>query len=213
MAAPLPGLFEADEIELGPGAMLLRDFAREAEAGLIAAIQAIAAAAPFRRMVTPGGFTMSAAMTNCGEAGWVTDRTGYRYSAADPVSGKPWPAMPEPFLALAARAALKAGYPGFAPDSCLINYYLPGARMSLHQDRQEKALEAPVVSVSLGLQAIFLWGGKIRGERPLRIALHHGDVVVWGGESRLNFHGIAPVKAGSHPLVGEMRYNMTFRKR
>lgn len=212
MTELLPGL-EPSEIALGPGAVLLRDFALGEQDGLINGIEAIALAAPFRRMVTQGGFTLSAAMTNCGEAGWVTDRTGYRYSTVDPVSGKPWPPMPAMFLTLASQAAAKAGYPGFAPDSCLINCYLHGARMSLHQDRQEKALEAPVVSVSLGLPAIFLWGGKLRGDRAMRIALHHGDVVVWGGESRLNFHGIAPVKTGSHPRVGEMRYNMTFRKR
>lgn len=207
-----PNLFDPPDPGFAPGAMLLRNFAEASAPDLLAGIESIAAAAPFRQMVTPGGFTMSAAITNCGEAGWITDRAGYRYSTTDPLTGKSWPAMPDLFKDLAARAAEAAGYSGFKPDACLINRYLPGARMSLHQDRQEKPLDAPVVSISLGLTATFLWGGETRNARPLRLSLHHGDVVVWGGPSRLNFHGIAPLKTGTHPWVGEKRYNMTFRE-
>lgn len=207
-----PGLFDTVERFFAPGAALLRDFAQEEQAALIAAIEAIAGEAPFRQMVTPGGFTMSAALTNCGEAGWITDRAGYRYSRTDPLTLRPWPALPPLFAGLANRAAAAAGYENFVPDACLINRYLPGARMSLHQDRQEKALDAPVVSISLGLSAIFLWGGGKRRDRPRRIPLHHGDAVIWGGPSRLNFHGIAPLKHGIHPLLGEKRYNITLRR-
>jgi alkylated DNA repair protein (DNA oxidative demethylase) len=205
-------LFDTTEPRFAPGALLLRNFAHAEQLELLAAIEAIAAKAPFRQMVTPGGFTMSVAMTNCGAAGWITDRTGYRYSPTDPLTEKPWPAMPPLFSQLANRAAAAAGYADFDPDACLINRYLPGTRMSLHQDRQEKALDAPVVSLSLGLSATFLWGGDARAGRPQRIPLHHTDAVIWGGPSRLNFHGIAPLKSGTHPLLGEKRYNMTFRR-
>jgi alkylated DNA repair protein (DNA oxidative demethylase) len=206
------GLFDSPELNFAPGAILLRNFVQAEQTALLAAIEAIAAAAPFRQMVTPGGFTMSVAVTNCGAAGWISDRSTYRYSAIDPLTQKPWPEMPPLLASLASRAAAMAGYPDFAPDACLINRYLPGTRMSLHQDRQEKPLDAPVVSLSLGLSAIFLWGGDARSDRPQRIPLHHTDAVIWGGLSRLNFHGIAPLKPGAHPLLGEKRYNITFRK-
>jgi alkylated DNA repair protein (DNA oxidative demethylase) len=207
-----PTLFNPSELTLAPGTLLLRSFAEPQAAALIAAIEQIAAAAPFRHMVTPGGHAMSAAMTNCGAAGWVTSRTGYRYTAADPETGDPWPAMPAIFTSLATRAAAEAGYPNFTPDACLINRYLPGARMSLHQDRDEASLKAPVVSISLGLPATFLWGGQSRAERPQRIPLHHGDAFIWGGPARLTFHGIAPLKDGAHPILGRQRLNLTFRK-
>ncbi|MGC1554738.1 MAG: DNA oxidative demethylase AlkB, partial [Bradyrhizobium sp.] len=174
---------------MAEGAVLLRGFVGAAEAELIAALRNIAAAAPFRRMVTPGGHQMSVAMTNCGNAGWVTDRTGYRYDAADPESGQPWPAMPPLFRELADRAAGRAGFAGFAPDVCLINRYVPGAKMSLHQDEDELDFAAPIVSVSLGLPAIFLFGGLKRSDKPQRFRLEHGDIAVWGGPSRLFFHG------------------------
>ncbi len=192
--------------------MLLRGFVAADGPALIAAIEAIAARSPFRHMVTPGGFTMSVALTNCGEAGWISDRKGYRYTPLDPLTGQPWPEMPRLFVQIAARAAAAAGHAGFYPDACLINRYVPGSRMSLHQDRQERPLDQPVVSLSLGLSATFLWGGATRGGRPLRLPLHHGDAVVWGGPARLNFHGIAPLKPGSHPLLGPQRYNITFRR-
>ena len=207
-----PSFFDSPELTLAPGAFLLRNFAALQADALIASIQTIAAAAPFRHMVTPGGFTMSVAMTNCGDAGWVTDRSGYRYTTTDPETGKPWPDLPPIFTTLASRAATEAGFPNFKPDACLINRYLPGARMSLHQDRNEKFLEAPVVSVSLGLPATFLWGGQSRSDRPQRISLHHTDIIVWGGPARLTFHGIAPLKAGTHPALGSQRLNLTFRK-
>jgi len=204
---PLP---EVEAIE--PGAVLLRGFAAREEAVLVAAVERIAAAAPFRHMVTPGGFRMSAAMTNCGDAGWVTDRTGYHYDAHDPESGAPWPAMPREFAELAARAAEAAGFDGFAPDACLVNRYEPGARLTLHQDRNERDFAAPIVSVSLGLPAVFLWGGRKRSDRPRRIPLASGDVVVWGGPARLVFHGVAELAEDTHPLTGRARINLTLRK-
>jgi alkylated DNA repair protein (DNA oxidative demethylase) len=155
---------------------------------------------------------MSVAMTNCGNAGWVTDRTGYRYDGADPQSGKPWPAMPTSFQALAHNAAAEAGFAGFAPDACLINRYEPGARMSLHQDRDENDFGAPIVSVSLGLPAVFLFGGLKRSDKTQRYRLQHGDIVVWGGPARLVFHGVAPLADGEHVLLSRQRINLTFRK-
>lgn len=197
---------------MGEGAVLLRGFASADEAELLRAIETIAAEAPFRHMVTPGGFTMSVAMTSCGEAGWVTDRGGYRYAPVDPETGQPWPAMPSRFRRLAEQAAATAGFAGFAPDACLINRYEPGAKMSLHQDKDETDFAAPIVSVSLGLPAIFMFGGLKRGDKPRRYRLAHGDVVVWGGPSRLAYHGIAPLAEGTHPLLGHQRINLTFRK-
>jgi DNA oxidative demethylase len=197
---------------MAEGAVLLRGFAQPAEARLLAALCDIESQAPFRRMFTPGGHQMSVAMTNCGEAGWVTDISGYRYDGADPESGKAWPAMPAVFRELAESAAREAGFAGFAPDACLINRYEPGAKMSLHQDRDEKDFSAPIVSVSLGLPAIFLFGGRKRTDKPQRYRLEHGDVVVWGGPSRLFFHGVAPLADGEHPLLGRKRINLTFRK-
>jgi DNA oxidative demethylase len=197
---------------MAEGAVLLRGFARPVEAELIADIGAIAAQAPFRHMVTPGGHQMSVAMTNCGGAGWVTDRSGYRYDGVDPESRKAWPAMPASFRALATRSAAEAGFDGFSPDACLINRYQPGARMSLHQDKDENDFGAPIVSVSLGLPAIFLFGGLQRSDKPRRFRLQHGDIVVWGGTSRLFFHGVAPLADGEHGLLGRQRINLTFRK-
>jgi alkylated DNA repair protein (DNA oxidative demethylase) len=195
-----------------PGAMLLRGHALPLAERLLAAIAAVAAEAPFRRMVTPGGFEMSVAMTNCGAAGWVTDRTGYRYDARDPLSGRTWPALPRLFLRLAADAADHAGYPGFVPDACLVNRYEPGTRLSLHQDRNEADFSQPIVSVSLGLPATFQFGGDKRSDRPLKLRLQHGDVVVWGGPSRLAHHGVLALKDGEHPLTGRLRFNITLRK-
>jgi len=197
---------------LAPGAVLLHGFALEFEKDLRKALDRIVAAAPFRHMVTPGGFRMSVAMTNCGDFGWITDRRGYRYDRLDPDSQKPWPKMPQAFLDLAERAATAAGYPGFVPDACLINRYEPGARLSLHQDRNEKDFGAPIVSVSLGLPATFLFGGDDRSDRPRRVSILHGDVAVWGGPSRLAFHGIAPLKDGEHEGMGRQRINLTLRR-
>jgi DNA oxidative demethylase len=197
---------------LAPGAVILRAFAlRQAEV-LVEAVHAIVAEAPFRHMRTPGGRRLSAAMTNSGSAGWVTDRHGYRYERLDPETGRPWPALPEAFLALAGAAATTAGWPGVVPDGCLVNRYQPGARMGLHQDRDEADLSWPIVSVSLGLPVVFLFGGATRAATVRRARLEHGDVVVWGGESRLAFHGVAPLAAGAHPLTGASRINLTLRR-
>ena len=202
----------ASREEMAEGAVLLRAFVGDSEAGLIATLRDIVTAAPFRHMVTPGGHQMSVAMTNCGSAGWVTDRTGYRYSPDDPETGKPWPAMPSILGELADRAAECAGFAGFAPDVCLINRYVPGAKMSLHQDKDELDFTAPIVSVSLGLPAIFMFGGLKRSDKPRRFRLEHGDIAVWGGPSRLFFHGVAPLADGDHPVMGPQRLNLTFRK-
>jgi alkylated DNA repair protein (DNA oxidative demethylase) len=207
----LPDLFDEPRLTLAEGAVVLRGFALERDQPLVRALTEIAQAAPFRRMVTPGGFTMSVAMTNCGQAGWVTDRTGYRYDPCDPRSGRPWPAMPDAFADLAKRAAAEAGFPDFRPESCLINRYEPGAQLSLHQDRNERDFTQPIVSVSLGLPATFLFGGLKRTDRPSRISLHHGDIAVWGGPARLRFHGVAPLADGHHPLLGRQRINLTLR--
>lgn len=204
---------DAGEIEVvAPGARLLRGFARGEAPAMMQAIDLIAAAAPFRHMVTRGGFRMSVAMTNCGKAGWITDRRGYRYASIDPETGRPWPEMPKIFSELAARAAEAGGFSKFEPDACLINRYEPGARMSLHQDRNEQDFGQPIVSVSLGLPAVFLFGGDERSDRPKKVHLENGDVVVWGGVARLAFHGIAPLAEGEHPLTGKARINLTFRK-
>ena len=197
---------------MADGAVLLRGFAKRFESELIAALREIVAEAPFRHMSTPGGHQMSVAMTNCGSAGWVTDRTGYRYDPRDPDSGAPWPAMPDVFLALARDAADEAGFAGFVPDACLINCYAPGTRLSLHQDKDERDHGHPVVSVSLGLPATFQFGGLKRNDRPLKVPLRHGDVVVWGGPARLVYHGVLALKEGEHPALGRRRFNLTFRK-
>ncbi|MDA8049943.1 MAG: DNA oxidative demethylase AlkB [Rhodospirillales bacterium] len=197
---------------LAEGAVLLRGFAADEAPDLSRALESVLAATPFRHMLTPGGHRMSVAMSNCGRLGWVSDRRGYRYDERDPESHLPWPPMPDAFAALAARAAKAAGFPAFAPDCCLINRYHPGARLALHQDRDERDFAQPIVSVSLGLPATFLFGGLTRSEHPRRLRLEHGDVVVWGGAARLVFHGVAPLAQGEHPLTGSARINLTFRK-
>jgi len=212
----MAGLFEDDapaaREPLEEGAVLLRGFAAPDESVLVGEIARVAEAAPFRHLVVPGGHTMSVAMTNCGRTGWVSDRTGYRYDPVDPSTGRPWPPMPAAFLSLAARAAAAAGFPGYDPDACLINRYAAGAKLGLHADRDENDRYAPIVSVSLGLPATFLWGGKRRGDSIRRMRLESGDVAVWGGPARFVYHGVAPLKAGEHPLTGAVRLNLTFRK-
>lgn len=197
---------------MAEGAVVLRGFVKPFESALIAGLREIIAQAPFRRMFTPGGHQMSVAMTNCGNAGWVTDHTGYRYDGTDPDSARPWPAMPAVFRTLAETAASEGGFGNFVPDACLINRYVPGARMSLHQDRNEIDFAAPIVSVSLGIPAVFLFGGPRRADKPQRYRLEHGDVVVWGGPSRLYFHGVAPLAEAEHAVMGRQRINLTFRK-
>jgi alkylated DNA repair protein (DNA oxidative demethylase) len=205
-------LFTPSRETMAQGAVLLRGYALPREAELLAGIEAVAAEAPFRHMVTPGGYAMSVAMTTCGEVGWVTDRAGYRYSPTDPMTGKPWPPMPACFRELANEAAAASGYPGFRPDSCLINRYEPGTKLSLHQDQDEQDFTQPIVSVSLGLPATFQFGGPKRSDPTAKYPLQHGDIAVWGGRSRLFFHGVATLKDGAHPLLGRKRINLTFRR-
>jgi alkylated DNA repair protein (DNA oxidative demethylase) len=197
---------------LQEGAMLLRGFASAEAQLLIEEVARVSRAASFRHLIVPGGYTMSVAMTNCGRVGWVSDRTGYRYDPLDPQTGVPWPAMPHVFRDFAARAAAVAGFENYDPDACLINRYVPGAKLSLHQDRDENDAWAPIVSVSLGLPATFLWGGKRRSDRVRRLRLESGDTVVWGGPARFVYHGVAPIADGEHPLTSATRINLTFRK-
>jgi alkylated DNA repair protein (DNA oxidative demethylase) len=197
---------------LEEGAVLLRGFAVAQAPLLLEEVARVARAAQFRHLITPGGYTMSVAMTNCGRVGWVSDRTGYRYDRVDPETGLDWPPMPAAFLDIAARAAAEAGFARYDPDACLINRYTAGAKLSLHQDRDEKDAWAPIVSVSLGLPAVFLWGGKRRSDPVRRIPLENGEVAVWGGPARFVYHGVAPLRDGQHPLTGATRINLTFRK-
>jgi alkylated DNA repair protein (DNA oxidative demethylase) len=197
---------------VAPGARVLRGFALGKIPELLAGIEIISATAPFRHWVTPGGFRMSVAMTNCGSLGWVSDRAGYRYAACDPSTGRPWPPMPRIFLELAQTAANAGGFSGFEPDACLVNRYEPGARLTLHRDKDERDSSAPIVSVSLGLPATFLFGGNARNDRQRRVPLHHGDVVVWGGAARLYHHGVLALKDGHHEILGAQRLNLTFRR-
>ncbi len=197
---------------LADGAAVLRGYATPMAADLWRDIGTVLDAAPARHLITPGGLRMSVAMSNCGELGWVSDSRGYRYDAIDPDNGRAWPAMPASFRTLAEAAAAEAGFPGFVPDACLINRYEPGARLSLHQDRDERDLRQPIVSVSLGLPAMFVFGGLKRSDPTVRVPVVHGDVVVWGGPSRLRFHGVLALKEGWHPLIGAFRLNLTFRR-
>jgi alkylated DNA repair protein (DNA oxidative demethylase) len=197
---------------LAEGVILLRAFCRDEAPALLDAVADLATSSPFRQMVVPSGHTMSVAMTNAGDLGWTTDRTGYRYTTLDPTTGRPWPPMSPPLRLLAERAAVAAGFPDFSPNACLINRYAPGARLSLHQDKNEQDYEHPIVSVSLGLGATFLLGTLRRTDTPRRIRIQHGDVLVWGGPARLIFHGVAPIAAGTHPLTDSFRINITFRR-
>lgn len=198
--------------QIGESAFVLRGCALSYVAQMLPLLEPILKQAPFRHMVTPGGLRMAVALTNCGSLGWVSDRRGYRYALLDPDSGEPWPALPEVFVRLAQDAAAQAGFPGFVPDACLINRYEPGTRLTLHQDKNEKDFAAPIVSVSLGIPAIFLFGGHERNERTERVPLVHGDVAVWGGVDRLRYHGVMPLKHADHPLLGQQRINLTFRR-
>jgi alkylated DNA repair protein (DNA oxidative demethylase) len=194
------------------GAVMLRGFAQKYQTQLFAGLKEVAAKAPFRHMVTPGGFRMSVGMTNCGALGWITDETGYRYDRVDPETKEAWPEMPDRFLTVASSAAAEAGFDEFFSDACLINRYEPGSKLSLHQDKNERDFEQPIVSVSLGVPAVFLFGGLRRSDKTQRIPVEHGDVIVWGGPARLRYHGIMPLKENFHPLTGRTRFNLTFRK-
>ena len=199
----------AARVALGEGITLLRGFTDTRE--LLPLIEGIAAVAPFRHLVTPGGQTMSVAMTNCGPVGWVSDRSGYRYSSRDPLSDRDWPRLPDEFLRLALGAAAVGGFPEFVPDACLINRYAPGARLTAHRDADEQNFAQPIVSVSIGLPASFAFYGLTRGGKGRSVALSDGDVLVWGGPARLVYHAVRPLKPGHHPLTGGYRYNLTFR--
>ena len=208
-----------DQAELQPtrqeilkDVVLLRAFVLSAEEEILADLANVREATPLRKMVTAGGKPMSVMTASCGGLGWVSDHQGYRYAATDPLTGQPWPAMPASFRHLAQQSAEIAGFPGFEPDSCLINRYAIGAKMGLHQDKDEQDFNQPIVSVSLGVPAVFQIGGHKRSDQALKLPLYHGDVLVWGGESRLRFHGVMPVKAGIHPVLGATRINLTFRK-
>lgn len=205
-------LFGPEPQHLASQTVLLPGFALSVLEPLLDALRPVLRAAPLRHMQTPGGLNMAVALTNCGALGWVSDAKGYRYTTSDPISGQAWPALPQVLLELAGRAALAAGFEGFVPDACLINQYLPGTRLSLHQDRNERDFEQPIVSMSLGLPAVFLLGGLQRSDRTVRVPLSHGDVLVWGGEDRLRFHGVLPIKPGLHSRMGERRINLTLRK-
>ena len=197
--------------ELCEGVWLHHHRALAQQDAICESLAEVTSQAPFSHMTTPGGHSMSVAMTNCGPLGWVTDRRGYRYTTHDPESGKPWPDMPEIFHRLAQQTAAESGFENFSPDACLINRYEIGAKMGLHQDKDEQTFDHPIVSVSLGLPAVFQLGGWERSEKVQRVPLQHGDVLVWGGPSRLRYHGILPIKAGSHPL-GQFRMNLTLRR-
>jgi alkylated DNA repair protein (DNA oxidative demethylase) len=216
VSAPVANCLPAECVRkremIGAAAFVLRRFAEPYVNELLRAIHALKRCSPFRQMVTPGGFVMSVAMTNCGQLGWITDRKGYRYTEIDPETGLRWPLMPAAFNRLARDAAAVAGFANFAPDACLINRYVPGNRLTLHQDKNERDFNAPIVSVSLGLPAVFLFGGHERKEEAARIPLMHGDVTVWGGEDRLRYHGVMPLGKRMHTLVGYQRINLTFRK-
>jgi DNA oxidative demethylase len=203
---------QKERLELAPQAVLLRGAVSPEASELFEAIEKAASISPFRHMAVRGGFRMSVAMTNCGRLGWTSDEKGYRYSGIDPETREPWPAMPPLFGEVAKCCASLAGFENFEPDACLINRYKADARMTLHQDKNEVDMSQPIVSVSLGLPATFLFGGMTRKERPRRIRIESGDVVVWGGAARLTYHGVATLAEGNHPLTGPFRYNLTFRK-
>jgi DNA oxidative demethylase len=209
-------LFAASRIDtrirLGEQAHVLRSFALSYVDELLPALDRIQRVSPLRHLVTPGGFTMSVAMTNCGDLGWTSDARGYSYARQDPQTGQPWPPMPEVFLQLARDAAAAAGFHDFVPDACLVNRYVPGARLSLHQDKDERDPIAPIVSVSLGIPAVFLFGGLARADKTARLPLYHGDVAVWGSVDRMRYHGVLPLKDATHPVLGAQRINLTFRK-
>ncbi|MEN0037954.1 MAG: DNA oxidative demethylase AlkB [Cellvibrio sp.] len=209
-------LFENEKVgsreRLGNDAFVLKGFSLAIADDLLATVAVIETISPFRHMMTPGGFTMSVALTNCGQLGWTSDRRGYRYTSVDPITGNPWPTMPTQFLELAQAAANEVGFADFIPDACLINRYVPGTKLSLHQDKDEQDLGAPIVSVSLGIPAVFQFGGFERSDPKTKTPLFHGDVVVWGGADRLRYHGILPIKNNTHSTLGEQRINLTFRK-
>ncbi len=194
--------------------VVLRQYANKQAAEILKEVELITAVAPFRKMKTPSGLSMSAELTSCGKYGWISDQQGYRYSKSDPLNNNAWPKLPELFFKFGREAAKKAGFSDFKPDVCMINRYAPASKMSLHQDRNERDFseKAPIVSLSLGVPANFYFGGLERSDPTIKIPLIHGDVVVWGGKSRLCFHGVGVIKDDYHPMLGNFRINLTFRK-
>lgn len=206
-------LFSDNEpIPIAESAWLLRGYVRESAEQVVEAMRSVIRQAPLRSMQVPGGHRMSVLTTSCGDWGWVSDLEGYRYAAQDPSTGKEWPRMPDLLKRLAVDGAVRAGFEGFDPDACLINCYRPGAKMGLHQDRNERDRTEPILSISLGLSATFMFGGLKRGDPVRRFPLEHGDMLAWGGASRMVYHGVMPVKAGEHPMLGGWRVNLTFRR-
>ena len=203
---------QSDHLPLADGACWLPGFALPVMDELWSCIARHLHACPPQQMQTPMGYLMSVRTSSMGDWGWVSSALGYGYSHRQPLTQQPWPPIPAVVLQLASAAALQAGYANFVPDSCLINVYTPGNKMGLHQDKDELDFSQPIVSVSLGIPATFLFGGAKRSDRPLKILLHHGDIVVWGGRSRRFYHGVAQIKPASHPLTGQQRINLTLRK-
>lgn len=203
-------LFDDPRLELSKDAYLLKGYAHPFDSKLKQAIQAVTAISPFRRMGTAWG-PMSVAMTNCGQVGWVSDPQGYRYDQIDPLTGRRWPDMPDCFRDLAAAAARECGFDGFRPDACLVNQYQVGATLGIHRDQDEADFSHPIVSVSLGIPANFQFGGTDRKDPMRSVPLEHGDVVVWGGAARLNYHGVPKLKDAFHPFCDNTRINLTFR--
>ena len=194
--------------ELYPGAVLMRGLALPQDREFFAAMESIIAAAPLHHAVTPGGLPMGVMVTDCGDSRAFANR----WDAANTPGKQPWPRMPRVLYDFAIRCANRSGFPLFRPDACHINRYHAGIKLGLHQDRHEIDLNQPIVSISLGLECIFLLGGLQRTDKARHILLEHGDVIVWGGPSRMRFHGVQPLKPGSHPLTGPYRYNLTFRR-
>lgn len=199
-------------VEIAPGATLLRGAVENCASELLGQIEGVITVSPLRTVITPMGKSMSVEMTNCGDVGWVSDRTGYRYETIDPLTSSSWPAMPALFAEIANGAAAQAGFPDFHADACLINRYAIGSKMGLHQDRDEQDFTQPIVSVSLGLPITFNLGGNLRSAPTAKTELRHGDVVVFGGPSRLAYHGVGTLRRGHHFLTGPYRFNLTFRQ-
>lgn len=200
----------SSSVSILPGMQLHQQFVDTRS--LQPALEAVLAQAPLRRMQTARGHEMSVQSTNCGELGWWSDRQGYRYTTHDPLSGKPWPEMPAVFRQLAQRAARESGHDSFKPDACLINRYEPGTQMGAHRDNDERDFSAPIVSVSMGIEARFFVIGPERRGRSKAVDLRDGDVLVFGGPARRFFHGVRKLKPGEHPVFGSVRWNLTFRK-
>ncbi len=204
--------FDALSIQISPDAVLFKAALKPVASSLLEEIRTISGANPFRQRKTPGGQLMSAAMTNCGAWGWVTDADGYRYSDIEPETGRTWLPIPAVWIQWVNLFCQRAGLGTFNPDACLINRYAPGAGMGLHQDKDEKDLAIPIVSFSLGAPVLFRWGGLNRQEPVSEFLLEHGDVLVWGGADRMRFHGVKKLRRYQHPLTGHYRYNLTFRQ-